>query len=315
MGYTVFISHSTKDEKAVAVIRQYLEGCGHSCFVSGRDLKHNDVWQAQLVSAMDSSKMLLYVHSVSSNASAEVCREINYFSDKCHRPVLVYRLSDEAYNSDRAYYLQSINYIDSLDKVESGLEQLASNVKDTLEGKTAVTYSQKVSRIKKSLVLVLMPVAVVLVLAAAGLGIYRSIHNKQQARAEACIAQSEALLTRAGACLADNDSLALGLELIEQARDIMAECNELKTVSGIETPDFDQLKADYITSLTELRQSRINTVKGLYEPLKYTSKENMEPFVSSILSSIEGIHRLDSLLSLAPDPEIEKINLKILDRQ
>ncbi len=314
MGYTVFISHSTKDEKAVAAIRQYLEGCGYSCFVSGRDLRHNDVWQAQLVNAMDSSRMLLYVHSGSSNASAEVCREINYFSDKCHRPVLVYRLSDEAYNSDRAYYLQSINYIDSLDRVESGLEQLAANVKNTLEGKPAVTYRQKISGIRKSLVPILLPVAVVLVLAAAGLGIYRGIHNKQQARAEACIAESEALLTRASACLADDDSLAFGLDLIEKARSVMAECDELRTVGGVETPDFDQLKEDYIASLTELRQSRINTVKGLYEPLKYTSKENMEPFVSSIVSSIEGIHRLDSLLALPADEEIEKINLKLLER-
>lgn len=311
MTYTAFISHSTKDAKAVEEIRKYLEGCGYACFVSNRDLMHNAAWQEQLVSAMDSSSMLIYVHSASSNASAEVCREINYFADRCHRPILVYRIDDEPYNSDRSYYLQSINYIDSLDKASSGLGQLAANVKATLEGRATQTYRQKGMGLRKTLLPILIPVFVVIALAAAGFAMYQKVHRTELARVEACRAESEALLDEASACLENEDSLAVGLGYIDRAEAVMAGCDGLKTVEKVEKPDFQQQREDYLSAVSEIRTSKINTVKGLYEPLKFASKEHLDQFTGPILSTIEDVRRLDTLLGLEADDEIETIYTKI----
>lgn len=311
MTYTAFISHSTRDARAVEEIRKYLEHSGYACFVSNRDLMHNANWQEQLVSAMDSSSMLIYVHSASSNASAEVCREINYFADRCHRPILVYRIDDEPYNSDRSYYLQSINYIDSLDKASSGLDQLAANVKATLEGRATQTYRQKGKGLRKTLLPILIPVFVVIALAAAGYAMYHKIHVSELSKVEACQAASGALLDKAQACLENEDSLAVGLGYIDRAEATMAECDGLKTVEKVEKPDFQQHRADYLSAVSEIRASKINTVKGLYEPLKFASEEHLSQFTGPILSTIEDIRKIDALLGLEADGEIDFIYTKI----
>jgi len=308
MKYTAFISHSNKDAKALHVIRQYLEDRGIPCFASERDLRHNANWQTQLVEAMDSSEMLIYVHSKNSNASAEVRREINYFADKCHRPILVYRLDDVAYNSDRAYYLQSINYIDSLDSPEDGLEQLAQNVRHTQEG-IPVDWQAQPSRFSKRKVLRIAIPALVLLLLAGG---YAGYHRFEKGKAKQLQDESAAILAKTEEWLAQEDSLEFVLPEIDRAEALTEACARLHTVSVPQGPDYQEIRDGSLQALQEIRTRRVNTVKALYEPLKYASRENGAKTKEAIALNVETIHQLDTILGLPSDEDIEMIMNRII---
>lgn len=307
MKYTAFISHSNKDGKALHAVREYLEKCGFPCFASERDLRHNANWQTQLVDAMDDSRMLIYLHSKSSNDSAEVSREINYFADKCHRPILIYRLDDVPYNKDRAYYLQSINYIDSLLRPEDGLERLADNVRNTLNGLPAEMLDNPSARLRRRLLRTGLPILAGILLAA---GIW-GFHAFEKKKMGTLLAESEAILARTEGWLAREDSLEYILPAIEQAEDRVRQCDRLKTVSPTGQPDFQGIREQALQTLSEIRGRRIETVKALYEPLKYTSKESGAASVEVIRTNIGIIDVLDSLLDRPMDKDIELIKNNI----
>ena len=301
MKYVAFISHSNKDGNALHAVRKHLEACGYPCFASERDLWHNDNWQTQLVDAMDESQMLIYIHSKNSNRSVEVSREINYFADKCHRPILVYRLDDEPYNKDRAYYLQSINYIDSLTRPEDGLEHLADNVRKTLDGLSAEGHASGKSF--RSLRKILIPLLAVILLGTGFLG-FRAY---EKGKMKGLLAESTALLARTDGWLAREDSLEFVLPAIGEAEETFRQCDRLLTVSPSETPDFQGIREHALETISDIRNRRVNMVKALYEPLRYTSKESRAASTGAILENIGKIHFLDSLLEQSGNEEITAI--------
>jgi hypothetical protein len=303
MEYIAFISHSNKDAKALHAVREHLESCGFACFASERDLLHNAGWQAQLVEAMDASRMLVYIHSRNSNESAEVGREINYFADKCHRPILVYRLDDVPYNRDRAYYLQSINYIDSLLNPSDGLEQLADNVRHTLEGQMAEGYEKNPGKAVIMLRKIAIPLVVLALLAGGGIG----FHLWEKGKAGRLQEEGAAALSRVDGWLSREDSLELVMPGIDEAEALYGQCSGLLTVKAPEPPDFQGIRESSRQVLEEIRDRRINTVKALYEPLRFASKKNIEASAAVIASNIERIAVLDSLLGLPLDKDIELI--------
>lgn len=311
MKYTAFISHSNRDAKALHAIRQYLEERGIPCFASERDLKHNANWQTQLVEAMDSSEMLIYVHSKNSNASAEVSREINYFADKCHRPILVYRLDDVPYNNDRVYYLQSINYIDSLSHPEDGLDQLVLDVRHTLDGTDAAWESHPSGRNWRWIRRMAIPALGLLVLA----GGYLGFHRYEKGKARRWQAESAAILASTEAWLAQEDSLEFVLPGIDRAEALMEQCDRLYTMSAPEKMDFKGIRDGCRQTLLDIRTRRADMVKALYEPLKYASRDNRIASEEAILQNVETIRQLDGILGLPADEDIEMIVNRIITKE
>lgn len=308
MSYTAFISHSNKDLKALHAVREYLESKGFSCFASERDLLHNAGWQSQLVEAMDASSMLVYIHSKNSNVSAEVGREINYFADKCHRPILIYRLDDVPYNRDRAYYLQSINYIDSLVNPADGLEQLASNVKHTLEGLPVEGQAESLGKAGVLVRKAAIPALVIALLLILGLG----FHFLEKGKVRRLQERGSGILAQVDGWLAHEDSLEFVMPGIDEAESVFSQCGSAITVKTPEAPDFQEIRERSLQTMSDIRTRRINTVKALYEPLKYASRENIITSAGAIASNIEKIHALDSLLGLPTDKDIEMIQNQIL---
>ena len=304
MEYTAFISHSNKDDKAVKAIRGYLEGLGYSCFVSKRDLRHNDNWQTQLVEAMDASAMLIYIHSHNANESPEVSREINYFADRCHRPILVYRLSDEPYNNDKAYYVQSINYIDSLDDPSDGLENLSRNVQETLDGLNAKTYAGKS---RTSLNRWALPAIVLLSLCVLGFCFNSIEKRKLQKSVDLC----SFYLSQADRYLTTEDSLDCVFTSIDQAEQAFQKSRKLLTVKKPEVPDFQAERERCTTSIKDIRSRRIELVKALYEPLQLASKNNWSASVDAIAANLGKIHQIDSLLDLPANETVLTIENNI----
>ena len=306
MEYTAFISHSNKDDKAVKAISNYLEDLGYSCFISYRDLKHNANWQTQLVEAMDASKMLIYIHSHNSNESPEVSREINYFADRCHRPILVYRLSNEPYNNDKAYYVQSINYIDSLEDPCDGLEHLSNNIKETLEGLNARTYAGD-SGPRSALRRWALPALALLLLCVLGFGLHSSEKKKLEKSMNLC----SLYLSQADEYLKAEDSLDCVFPSIDLAEQAFRKSQRLLTVKKPAVPDFQAERERCSTSLSDIRSRRIDIVKALYEPLRYASRNNWSASVDAIMSNLEKIRQIDTLLELPADETVLTIEYNI----
>jgi hypothetical protein len=306
MEYTIFISHSNKDEKAVEAIRNHLEQCGYTCFVSDRDLKHNANWQPLLVEAMDSSKILLYIHTKNSNLSSEVGREINYFADRCRRPILVYRLSAEPYNNDRVYYVQSINYIDSISNPSEGLNSLTDTIKETIAGLHTSHHTQNYST-KSSWPRIALFSVVLFGFLLFGLG-YHEFERKEIGRSlDLCTYY----LSLAEGYIAREDSLDYVFPCIWQAEEVASNCPGL-TIRKPEFPDFQFERERCSTSLAGIRSKRIDIVNALYEPLRYAHNSNKSASVNAIKANIRVIHTIDSLLGSSPDEKISIIETNLL---
>lgn len=314
--YTAFLSHSSKDIRDVTVIRDYLETCcGYTCFMSGRDLEHSSEWQRQLVDAMDSSRIFIYVHSGASNASSEVAREINYFADKCRRPILVYRLSDVQYASDRSYYLQSINYIDSLVSARDGLPALAADVRNALERSRIDGRHQDISHTKlffrKYKVPVFVAVAVLIMVSL--LAVFEKVTEKRKtAAADTAYSICLGCLDSAERYLETEDSLQFVLPSLDSAMTIYNKTVSRYGDSYMEQIDFEGKRQEYVNSLESILSGCTNAVKSVFPMVRLFSESEADTAVAQMRCDIEKINLINSILGRAADEEIETIKKSII---
>ena len=298
MKYNVFISHSTKDAKAVKIIREHLERSGITCFVSDRNLHHVNEWQKQLSDNMDCSDMLLYVHTRNSNASSEVGREINYFESKCCRPVLVYRLDDEEYANDRSYYLQSINFIDSLQCASQGLEVLLQDVKLALEGKVTISHSKK-----KSALLPAIGMFVIAVLVVIGKTVLDSRIDRMKASEIAeRRAQMEKYIALAEHYIDIQDSLDLVFPCIDHADSVRLSLPESETLEA----RISDARLRFFNSMQEIRQGYITSVEALAASLPYLKEDSVEA-KEEISEYIIKHNLISKILGIKPDATMNSI--------
>ena len=125
--YDVFISYSSKDQKVVEGICAYLEQHRIRCFVAYRDIPAAVVWAKAIVDGLDSSRMMLVVFSDSFNRSEQVDREIELASEG-HKPILTFRITDDAFQGAKKYYLKNINWIDAFPNPERSFGPLLTNI-------------------------------------------------------------------------------------------------------------------------------------------------------------------------------------------
>lgn len=125
--YDVFISYSSKDQKVVEGICAYLEQHRIRCFVAYRDIPAGVVWASAIVEGLDSSRMMLVVFSDSFNNSRQVDREIELASED-RKPILTIRITDDAFQGAKKYYLKNINWIDAFPNPEKSFGPLLTNI-------------------------------------------------------------------------------------------------------------------------------------------------------------------------------------------
>ena len=296
MLYDVFISHSTKDGDQVSSVLAFLEGHGFKCFVASRDLSHSDQWQGQLSDSLEQSRILLYIHTKNSNQSSEVGREINYFADKCRRPIIVYRLCDAPYSRDRSYYLHSLNYIDSLGGEKDGFSQLLNDVDNALKGNILSKVFQP--RQKKNLKYLWGSLAAVaLICLFVGLARYR------QSRIESLYAQRAASVQNISSSIdsfiVHRDSLAYVFHHIDSAEAII---NDFSSKFGPKYSfafDPGQRRERAISELEEIRSSCIDANASLNDPASVLEGELLDEAMALIEENNLKIRIIDSLLTTA----------------
>lgn len=132
MKYDVFISYSSHDQKVVEGLCAYLEQRKIRCFVAYRDIPRGVVWADAIVEALDESRMMVVVFSDHFNNSDQVDREIELASED-KKPILTFRVSDDAFKGAKKYYLKNINWIDAFPDPVQVFGSVAENVAKLLD--------------------------------------------------------------------------------------------------------------------------------------------------------------------------------------
>ena len=132
MNYDVFISYSSHDQKVVEGLCGYLESLKIRCFVAYRDIPRGVVWARAIVEALDESRMMVVVFSDNFNNSDQVDREIELASED-KKPILTFRLTDDAFKGAKKYYLKNLNWIDAFPNPQEVFGAVAENVAKLLD--------------------------------------------------------------------------------------------------------------------------------------------------------------------------------------
>ena len=138
MKYDVFISYSSHDQKVVEGLCAYLEQHKIRCFVAYRDIPRGVVWARAIVEALDESRMMVVVFSDHFNNSDQVDREIELASED-HKPILTFRITDDAFKGAKKYYLKNINWIDAFPNPAELFGSVADNVAKLLDMELSVS--------------------------------------------------------------------------------------------------------------------------------------------------------------------------------
>lgn len=132
MKYDVFISYSSLDQKVVEGLCAYLESHKIRCFVAYRDIPRGVVWAKAIVNGLDESRMMVVVFSDHFNNSDQVDREIELASEE-KKPILTFRITDDAFKGVKKYYLKNLNWIDAFPDPQAVFGSVAENVAKLLD--------------------------------------------------------------------------------------------------------------------------------------------------------------------------------------
>ena len=132
MKYDVFISYSSYDQKVVEGLCAHLESHKIRCFVAYRDIPRGVVWAKAIVDALDESRMMVVVFSDHFNNSDQVDREIELASEE-KKPILTFRITDDAFKGAKKYYLKNLNWIDAFPDPQAVFGSVAENVAKLLD--------------------------------------------------------------------------------------------------------------------------------------------------------------------------------------
>ena len=112
MNKQVFISHSSKDHQFAMRLVEFLEANGIYCWIAPRDIPYGHKWPAEIVEAIETSKIMLFVFTEHSNHSNQVIREINCALENGVL-VIPIRLKEIPYNKSLRYYLSTVQWAES----------------------------------------------------------------------------------------------------------------------------------------------------------------------------------------------------------
>ena len=314
MKYDVFISHSTKDKKATETVVDYLESNGIACFVSYRDIPHCDNWAEILVKAIEDSAMVVYIHSESANVSEQVTREVQISIDDYKKPLVTYRLTSEPFKGAKKFFIQTLNWIDSLIDPKDGLEELLRSVKDTLAGQETKTIEQNFSRLGLFIRRHKLPIAIVLLSVVlvtcgclfAGSAKKTRIEKLEQARQELFNKDLDAYqnyISSARRFIGAKDSAVVMMASIDSAAAIVAKYQDTSHESSFDA-DLDNLRQEAMSTIARMEQDCKQRIINFNKTFLLVP---MAEIKSDIVSELARLEEMDAILGKEPDKEIATI--------
>lgn len=125
---TIFISHSSKDQKVARAICAALESRGLNCWLASRDVGAGDNFQESIVRAIQSAKVMVLVFTENANNSAEIKKELALASQN-KLAVIPARAEDVVPTAALAYELATRQWINLFQDWEHEIENLCARVR------------------------------------------------------------------------------------------------------------------------------------------------------------------------------------------
>jgi hypothetical protein len=126
--HDVFISFSSLDSADAVLLCERLEKEGIICWISTRDVKPGENYQAAIVNAIKTAKIVVLAFSANANASPEVSKELSLAS-AFKISVIPLRMTEAVPQGAFLYELSTRQWIDAFNKWDSALELLVSTAK------------------------------------------------------------------------------------------------------------------------------------------------------------------------------------------
>ncbi|MDQ1422318.1 MAG: hypothetical protein QOJ52_4280 [Acidimicrobiaceae bacterium] len=126
--HDVFISFSSLDSADAVLLCERLEKEGIVCWISTRDVKPGENYQAAIVNAIRAAKIVVLAFSANANASPEVSKELSLAS-AFKISVIPVRMTEAVPHGAFLYELSTRQWIDAFNKWDSALELLVSTAK------------------------------------------------------------------------------------------------------------------------------------------------------------------------------------------
>lgn len=112
MAKDVFISYSQPDRECAIELVAELEAGGVSCWIAPRDIAPAADWAAAIIEAINNARIMVLVFSASSNASAQVRREVERAAHKEVR-ILPFRIENVLPCQSLEYFLSAAHWLDA----------------------------------------------------------------------------------------------------------------------------------------------------------------------------------------------------------
>jgi hypothetical protein len=131
--HDVFICYSNNDKPIADAICARLEARGIRCWIAPRDVLPGLPYQQALITAIDTSRILVIVFSSSANDSPHVLRELSRAVDK-NVIIIPFRIEDVQPSNALAYILSVPHWLDAINPpLEKHIEELGNTIMILLE--------------------------------------------------------------------------------------------------------------------------------------------------------------------------------------
>lgn len=132
MGYDVFISYNSNDQKIAEAACHFIEKRRLRCFIAPRDICESD-WADNLYKAIESSTAFVIIVSKESNNSKEVAKELS-LATRISDYIFPFRIDSAELSGRMNYHLAPFHWIDAVTPpIEKRLNELADRIANILQ--------------------------------------------------------------------------------------------------------------------------------------------------------------------------------------
>ena len=128
MNHDVYVCYSPRDKMAADQVVRAIEAGGVSCWVAPRDLQPGASWGAEILGAIETSKVFVLLFSQYVNDSQQALREVEaaLMNDTV---IIPFRIEDIQPEKKMSYFLASMHWIDAFSQPpEPHLHQLVEAI-------------------------------------------------------------------------------------------------------------------------------------------------------------------------------------------
>ena len=134
----VLISYSNADKTIADAVCAILEKRGVRCWIAPRDISPGAEWASAIAEAIPSSRILVLIHSKSSNESRQVMREVER-AVHYDLTIVPFRIEEVALSRSLEYFISSCHWLDAMTPpLEAHIRHLADRLLQLLDRKSVV---------------------------------------------------------------------------------------------------------------------------------------------------------------------------------